>query len=161
MTLDAVQPKTRAPGQTGAAEWDELFARAAVTAGKSLELMAGRPLDIRAGKAVAVPLGEVPALAGSPEDPLTVVFVAVEGGAAGQALLCLRPEGAERLAALLLGRSPAGSGQVHDFLGLSALAEAGNVALSAFLNVVSDRTGRPLRPSVPVVVTDMAGAILA
>lgn len=147
--------------QIAEAEWDGLFAQAAVTAGRSLEFMAGQPLDIHAGKAVSVPLGEVPALTGSPEDLLTVVFIAVENGAAGQAMLCLRPDGAEKLSAMLLGRPMAGHGQVHDFLGLSALVEAGNVALSAFLNVVSDRVGRPLRPSVPVVVTDMAGAILA
>lgn len=158
MTADA---RLLQHGKSDGSEWGDIFARAALTAGKSLEFMAGRTLDVRAGKAVSMPLGEVPALAGSPEDPLTVVFIAVENGGAGQALLCLGPEDAERLAALLLGRPPAGGGQVRDFLGLSALAEAGNVALSAFLNVISDRTGRPLRPSVPVVVTDMAGAILA
>ena len=140
--------------------WDGLFARAAVNAGRTLEFMIGQPLDMQAGRAVGVALSDVPSLTGSPEDLLTVVFVAVESGTAGQAMLCLRPEGAEKLAALLLGRPVRGDGQVRDLLGLSALAEAGNVALSAFLNAVSDHVGRPLRPSVPVVVTDMAGAIL-
>lgn len=142
-------------------DWGPALARASLMAKVSLEQMTGRRLAMYAGGASAIPFAEVPCLAGSPESPLTVVHVLVEGGAGGQAMLCLRPEGVAKCVSLLLGPPHVGKSHANDLLGLSALAEAGNVALSAFLNVLADGLGIVLRPSVPVVVTDMAGAIFS
>jgi chemotaxis protein CheC len=142
-------------------DWGPALARASSMAKVSLEQMTGRTLAMHTEGASAVPFAQVPCLAGSPESPLTVVHVLVEGGADGQAMLCLRPEGVAKCVSLLLGRPHVGKSHANDLLGLSALAEAGNVALSAFLNVLADGLGIALRPSVPVVVTDMAGAIFS
>lgn len=42
----------------------------------------------------------------------------------------------------------------------SALGEMGNVIGAFFLNAIADSSGLDLRPSPPVVMADMAGALL-
>jgi chemotaxis protein CheC len=49
---------------------------------------------------------------------------------------------------------------VSDELPASALAEAGNVSCSAFMNLLGDATGLRLEVSPPAVVQDMRGAIV-
>jgi chemotaxis protein CheC len=43
---------------------------------------------------------------------------------------------------------------------LSALREVGNVTVGAFLNEVGRHLDAPVHPTVPIAISDMAGAIL-
>jgi chemotaxis protein CheC len=53
-----------------------------------------------------------------------------------------------------------GSIRVEDELAASALAEAGNISCSAFMNALGEATGLRLMATPPVVVGDMRGAIM-
>jgi chemotaxis protein CheC len=55
---------------------------------------------------------------------------------------------------------PDGSTEALATLEVSALAEAGNVAGSAFLNVLANGSHLVILPTPPVVLEDMCGAIL-
>jgi chemotaxis protein CheC len=59
----------------------------------------------------------------------------------------------------MLGEDPA-SISLQDELSGSALAEAGNVACSSFMNEIGDTTGLELLAMPPIVVGDMRGAIM-
>ena len=48
----------------------------------------------------------------------------------------------------------------YDELELSALQEAGNVTISAFLNELGMHLHEPVQPTPPQIVIEMAGAVL-
>ncbi len=66
---------------------------------------------------------------------------------------------AQQLAGALLFEDP-DTLCVSDEMPASALAEAGNVSCSAFMNVLGDATGLCLEVTPPAVVEDMRGAIV-
>src|SRR5919201_2251435 len=137
---------------------------AAVEAGmtrsaETLSEMSGVPIAISAAAIEIVPLAEVPTAVGSPEEPAIGVYVGIEGDGAGYVLVLLDEPMAENLAALMLGEEP-GSIPVQDELAASALAEAGNVSCSAFMNALGEATGLTLMAMPPVVIGDMRGAIM-
>jgi chemotaxis protein CheC len=106
-----------------------------------------------------LPLNVVPGIAGGPEAVVVAVYLGIEGDLNGHLMLLFTRDTALRVVDMLL-EAPAGTTQDLDDLGMSALAETGNVCGSSFLNALSDRTGLRIVPTTPVVVTDMAGAIL-
>jgi chemotaxis protein CheC len=126
---------------------------------ETLSEMSGVPIAISAAAIDIVPLAEVPMAVGRPEDPAIGVYVGMEGDGNGYLLLLLDEAMAGDLAALMLGREP-GSVAVEDELAASALAEAGNVSCSAFMNAIGEATGLCLMAMPPVVVGDMRGAIM-
>ncbi|HYY88745.1 MAG TPA: chemotaxis protein CheX [Chloroflexota bacterium] len=125
----------------------------------TLSEMSGVSIAISATAIDIVPLAEVPTAVGRPEDPAVGVYVGMEGDGSGYLLLLLDELMAGDLAALMLGEEP-GSVAVEDELAASALAEAGNVACSAFMNGLGEATGLTLMAMPPVVVGDMRGAIM-
>ena len=126
---------------------------------ETLSEMSGVPIAITAAAIEIVPLAEVPTAVGSPEEPAIGVYVGMEGDGAGYLLLLLDELMAADLAALMLGEEP-GTLEVQDDLAASALAEAGNVSCSAFMNAVGEATGLTLMAMPPVVIGDMRGAIM-
>jgi chemotaxis protein CheC len=126
---------------------------------ETLSEMSGVPIAITAAAIEIVPLAEVPTAVGSPEEPAIGVYVGMEGDGAGYLLLLLDELMASDLAALMLGEEP-GTLEVQDDLAASALAEAGNVSCSAFMNAVGAATGLTLMAMPPVVIGDMRGAIM-
>ena len=74
-------------------------------------------------------------------------------------MLILTCEKAMEMVDLLMGDKP-GSCRELDGIGRSALAEMGNLSGTFFLNTIANLTGLESRPSPPVVMMDMAGAIL-
>jgi chemotaxis protein CheC len=134
---------------------DRALARSAAT----LSEMSGIEIAISSSAVERVPLVEVPLAVGSPEEPAVGIYVGIEGDGAGYLLLLLDEAMATQLAALLLAESPE-SIDVRDELPASALAEAGNVSCSAFMNELGEATRLCLMAMPPVVVDDMRGAIL-
>ena len=109
-----------------------------------------------------IPLSEVAIEAGHPETEMVGVYLRIEDGLNGHALLILPVESGLQLADSMLGRQP-GSVTYLNSIEYSALAEVGNLAVSFFLNAVSEFVGDRsafLRPSPPAVTVDMLGAIL-
>jgi chemotaxis protein CheC len=106
-----------------------------------------------------LPLSDVPGIAGGPEQVVLAVYLGIDGDMNGHLMLIFTQASGLRMIDLLMEQPP-GTSQELDALGISALAETGNVCGSSFLNALSDRTGLKIVPTTPAVVVDMAGAIL-
>ncbi len=113
------------------------------------------------------------ALAGGAEAVVVGIYVGITGALTGHALLILPPDGARRLARVLLddlapvngdGRGDGTAGGADDLefdpLEMSALQEVGNVTIGAFLNEVGIHLYEAVHPTVPQSIVEMAGAIL-
>ncbi|MCX7680735.1 MAG: hypothetical protein N2508_02000 [Anaerolineae bacterium] len=108
-----------------------------------------------------VPIAEVSARAGNAEAKTVGVYFVLGGGIYGQAIIIMPVRHALNLADLMMGRKPGSATELGE-MERSALAEAGNLTTSYFLNGVYaiKRAQELLRPSPPAVMVDMIGAIL-
>ncbi len=127
--------------------------------GAVLSEMSGVHIELKTAALRLLPLTHVPAAAGDAETPAVVVYVAMIGEGQGHVLLLMNVDVALRLAGALLFEDPA-SISLSDELPASALAEAGNVSCSAFMNSLGDATGLLLEVTPPAVLEDMRGAIV-
>jgi chemotaxis protein CheC len=128
-------------------------------ASRSLSRMVNHAIDIEVPQTKRVALERVATYAGDPEAEVVGIYLLINGDVQGQAILMLPVPDALNLVDLLMGDSPGTASDLGEFE-RSALAEVGNVTISAFLNAVAESTGRSLRPSPPGVMVDMQGAIL-
>jgi chemotaxis protein CheC len=133
--------------------------RALARSAETLSEMSGVTIEFNSSTIDIVPLANVPAAVGSPGEPAIGIYVGMEGEGFGYLLLLMDEPMAIGLAALMLGED-ASTVNLEDELSVSALAEAGNVACSSFMNELGDTTGLELLAMPPVVVGDMRGAIM-
>jgi|GEM_PF-137171 len=89
----------------------------------------------------------------------TGIYLSIEGDVEGHFLLLLEPSDAHALVDPLL-RDLAIDPELYEGLVVSALGEVGNITACSLLNALADATHLRIGPSCPIVVTDMAGAIL-
>lgn len=144
------------------------FAHGLMRAGLALAEMTGHEIIVAAPDVRRCSPADVIAMAGGPDKVVVGIYLGIGGSLSGHALLMLPPDGARRLARILLEGVvvPAGDGAppgdpfVLDPLEISALQEVGNVTISAFLNELGMHLHEPVLPSVPQAVVEMAGAIL-
>ena len=143
------------------------FAQGLMRAGLALAEMTGHEIIVASPDVRRCSPSDVIAMAGGPDKIVVGVYVGITGSLSGHALLMLPPEGARRLARILLDGivQPAdddGPDDSLDFspLEMSALQEVGNVTISAFLNELGMHLHEPVLPSVPQALVEMAGAIL-
>jgi chemotaxis protein CheC len=88
------------------------------------------------------------------------VYLEMESGLHGRVILVMPLHFALNLVDLLTGKTE-GTAHNLDPVGLSALAEMGNLTLSYFLNAVADCfQSEMLHPSPPTVVVDMLSVIM-
>ena len=156
-----------APAITPAAEHalERTFERAMGAAGRALADMSGQEIQVVATEVARTSSVRVIEAAGGAETVVVGVYLGIVGSLSGHAMLVLRPDGARHLAGLLLAgfHEPSASELdplAFDELELSALREVGNVTVGAFLNEVGRHLDEPVHPTVPVAISDMAGAIL-
>jgi chemotaxis protein CheC len=124
-----------------------------------LSAMVGQSFHLDALSVQTIPLGQLPRLLGAPDSEIVGVYLQIAGALHGQALLIFGLDDAQHFAHVLLDSTPNDHFQL-DELECSALAELGNLMLSAFLNTTAVLIGAQLRPSPPAVMVDMVGAIL-
>lgn len=144
------------------------FSRAMTRAGEALGEMSGRHITVDTPDVRFCRPDEVVALAGGPDAILVGIYLGITGSLSGHAVLLLAPDGARRLARLLLDGfvDPAGSTEApdgslaFDAMEVSALQEVGNVTLGAFLNEIGRHLEEAVQPTVPQAIVEMAGAIL-
>ncbi len=131
-------------------------------AGQSLSTMVGREISMGNPAIKVVPLRNVPGLAGGPEAIVAAAYLGISGDVAAHMVLCFDLPSAHKLVGFLLEKDPGDLNALEfDFMSRSALSETSNVTCSSLLNALSDHSGLVIRPSIPVLVVDMAGAILS
>lgn len=132
--------------------------RGAMTAARGLSLLLDRQVAIKAPSVSIAPVEAVYDQIGGPEAEVVGIYLLVGGDVGGHIMLMFPIAAAREMVGLLVGE---GHGQTEfDELSLSALGEVGNIVGSAFLNHLGDYTGLTLQPSPPLVVVEMAGALL-
>jgi chemotaxis protein CheC len=97
---------------------------------------------------------------GGPENPVVAIYLTIKGDCHGHILLAYPPDIAYGLVDMILGQPPNTTQELGE-MESSVLEEIGNIVGTAFLNSVGDDTGARLQPSPPVLMTDMAGAVLS
>jgi chemotaxis protein CheC len=143
------------------------FAKAMTRAGEALGEMSGKRVVVTAPRVRRCSANDVIEMAGGADAIVVGIYVGITGSLSGHALLMLSPDGARRLAGILLdgyfenpdAAAPAGS-LTFDPMEISALQEVGNVTIGAFLNEIGRHLSEPVVPTVPQAVVEMAGAIL-
>ncbi len=144
------------------------FSRAMLRAGEAIGGMSGEAIAVSVPEVRRCYPDELLELAGGPGNVAFAVYVGITGSLQGHALLVLPPEGAHRLAAVLL-TGLLGPGELcidtsdpmsFDELEISVLAEMGNVTISAFLNEIGMHLHEPVMPTVPQTVVEILGAVL-
>jgi len=145
--------------QTGSGDAIKVFSGGFNSAMTGLSQMAGQEIKISNMEFKKVPIKDVPGLFGGPEALIIAVYLEISGKTNGQMCVIYEPKVAFDLIDLLMGQP---SGSTHELTEMerSALGEVGNIMGSFFLNYISDTTGLSFQPSPPVVMMDMAGAIL-
>jgi chemotaxis protein CheC len=141
-------------------ETDSLLPGAMHHAASGLSEMIGRPITIDVPRVERLPISQVSTYIGGPETEMVGIYLLIEGDMPGQAILMLPLEDALHMVDLLMDVPP-GTTDTLGELERSALAEAGNLTASFFLNEVALFTGVSSRPSPPAVMVDMLGAILS
>jgi chemotaxis protein CheC len=106
-----------------------------------------------------VALNELTLSFSDPEAEMVGVYLCSGDDLPGQAILILSLDDAMYLADWLLELRPGTTSKLGE-LEYSALAEVGNVSLSAFLNALASFTDSFLRLSPPAVTIDMLAAVL-
>ncbi|MGZ6265417.1 MAG: hypothetical protein ACXWN4_00735, partial [Candidatus Limnocylindrales bacterium] len=131
--------------------------------------MSGNVIDVKTPMLRRCTAAAVLEMAGGPETVIVAVYVGIKGSLQGHALLLFSPPDAHRLAQILLAsligphESPAeASSDPFDFdeLELSAITEASNITISAFLNELGMHLHEAVQPTPPQLVIEMAGAVL-
>jgi chemotaxis protein CheC len=128
-------------------------------AADGLSDMVGRPITIEVPHVETLLMGQMPQIAENLETEIVGVYLLVDGDFTGQVLLMLSIAEALYMVDLLLGQEPGTTTELGD-LERSALAEAGNLVTSYFLNEIAALTQISARPSPPAVMIDMMGAIV-
>jgi chemotaxis protein CheC len=124
------------------------------TAATALSSMLGRSVNISVPTALALPLADIVDAAGEPDAVVTAVVLPLFGDLDATALLLFKPEDAATLCALL-------GVDVDSEVGLSALAEIGNILGSAYIRALTTMTSLALEPRPPETATDMLAAIVS
>jgi chemotaxis protein CheC len=139
--------------------WEDLMKKGMTNSINGLSQMVGREFQINSIKIRKVPAKEMPYILGGPEHMVIGVYITFSGASHGHILLAHQPEFAYKVLDMLMG-NPTGTTSSLDEMSQSALGEMGNITGTFFLNAVADELGVFLNPSPPIVLLDMAGAIL-
>jgi len=126
----------------------------------ALSQLLGKRIYITVPKANIIPLSEVPKLVGDPNTLVAGLTLSILGDATGKIVLLFPRDSALHLADMLL-KQPVGSSKILSEMGHSAIKEAGNILTGAYLSALNEFLGMLLLISVPTLVFDMAGALLA
>ncbi len=128
-------------------------------AAKGFSGMLGKDLSVVDPEFKVLPLTDLSAMVGGPEDEVVGIYLRAEGDLATQFMLVFPIEQAFELVDLLMDQTVGTTRQLGS-MERSALAEVGNLTATFFMNTVAVITGISLRPSPPAVMMDMVGAVL-
>jgi chemotaxis protein CheC len=104
----------------------------------------------------SVALGDLPDALGGAEQIVAGIYIAVHGDADLHMIFLLPLDSAKRLIEMLA----ADNAQGFDEIGMSVIAEIGNIITAGYVNALADMTGLRLLPEPPVLAVDIAEAIV-
>ncbi len=139
--------------------WTWLVSKGIANSLSGLSQMVEEELTVSALDVKYFPAKDAVSLVGGAENIVVGIYLTIHGDATGHLMLIHDPKIAFDLIDTQLGLSP-GSTQNLGEMERSVLGEMGNITGSFFLNALADATNLTLTPSPPVVMVDMAGAIL-
>lgn len=142
------------------ATWSQLINSGAANAVSRLAKMLEREVGLTCVNLKTMSPAYAANMLGGPENLVVAIYLTIQGEARGHILLAYPPDTAFGLIDMILGNAPDTTEELGE-MEESVLAELGNIVGSAFLNSIGDGTGTRLRPTPPVVVVDMAGAVLS
>lgn len=129
-------------------------------AATALSQLVGKKIYITVPEVRILTYSEIPKLTGDPNGLIAGLVLNILGDATGKILVLFPRTSALHLADILLKQEP-GSTQVLNEMGHSAIKEAGNILTGAYLAALNEFLGLLLLISVPNLVFDVAGAVLA
>ncbi len=139
--------------------WEGLVKKGMTNAISGLSKMVGMEFYTNSVNIRKLPARDMPDVLGGPEKMVIGVYISFSGASNGHILLAHQPEFAYTILDMLMG-NPRGTCRSLDEMSESALGEMGNITGTFFLNAIADSLGVLLNPSPPLVIVEMAGAIL-
>lgn len=139
--------------------WTWLVSRGIANSLSGLSRMIGDELTVSGLDVKRFPAKDVVNLVGGFEKLVVGIYLTISGDADGHLMLIHEPKIAFDLIDTQLGQ-PIGTTTDLGEMERSVLGEMGNITGSFFLNAIADATNLSLTPSPPVVMVDMAGAIM-
>lgn len=130
-------------------------------AAKALSELIGKRVDMSVPEVEMIELEDVSFYFGHPETPVCAILSTCEKNLEANLVFIIDAEDAQILARMLLEKisipmDPTAMGEIRE----SALAEAGNIVLGAFISALGDLMNLQLDLSIPSVAFDMLGAIM-
>ena len=129
-------------------------------AATALARMLNRKIDMDVPRVKILEFKEVSETLGSAEIPVVGILLKMTGDLTGYIMFILQQNDASMLVSLLMGR-PMKEIEQFDEIDISALKEIGNILASSYLSALSSLTNLKIKPTVPDMAIDMAGAILS
>ncbi|HHV98981.1 MAG TPA: chemotaxis protein CheC [Clostridiaceae bacterium] len=129
-------------------------------AATALAKMLGRKVDMEVPKVRIVEFKDVSDILGGAEMIVVGILLKVYGNIKGNILFILQIDAAHILVNMLLGK-PLESKDDFNEIEISALKEIGNILTGSYISALSGLTGLDIKPSVPNLAIDMAGAIIS
>ena len=126
----------------------------------ALSQLLRKRISITVPQASVISLAQIPHLVGDPDTLVAGLILSILGDATGKILLLFPRDSALRLADMLL-KQPEGTSKILSEMGHSAIKESANILTGAYLSALNEFLGMLLLISVPTLVFDMAGALLA
>jgi len=139
--------------------WDGLIRKGMANALNGLSGMIGEEMVVKSISVDHILARNMPDVLGGPENVVIGVYILYDGASTGHILLAHQPEVAYAILDILLGPTPRSHRPLTD-MERSAIGEMGNITGTFFLNAVANELGVLLNPSPPIILMDMAGAIL-
>lgn len=128
-------------------------------AAESLSKILNKRIDLSIPEVSLMPVEKIPESVGRVDSVYIGVYMPLVGGFKGTILFSLIEEAAFELVSLLYGMEVQKTKELDED-GESALIELTNIIGSSVINVFSEKTGIPIKPTVPTVVHDYMQSIL-
>jgi len=129
-------------------------------AATAMAKMLDNKVDMKVPVAKIMEFKDISEILGGAELIVVGILLQISGDLTGYMMFILQKEAASSLVNMLMRRDSNLSDEFSD-IDISALKEIGNIMASSYLSALSTLTNLRIKPSVPQLAIDMAGAIIS